>query len=272
MLRSLKDLERYGLTATDGNVGSVVDFLLDDERWVVRYLVVDTGNWLGGRRVLISPISFREAEWSTRRFHLALTMAKIKSAPNVDVDLPVSRQHERDFHSYYGYPYYWGLSAGYWGMGSYTGLLATGGSNQQPVEHSEEPPGDGHLRSAREVRGYYIQGSDDSIGHVQDFIVDDETWEVRYLVIDTSNWWSGKKVLVAPHWASRVSWAERKVYVDLSREVIKSSPEWKENEGVNRDYEVRLYDYYGRPAYWGSSDHPETATSPRQPGRHIGRT
>lgn len=268
MLRSLKDLERYGVTASDGDVGSVVDFLLDDERWIIRYLVVDAGNWLGGRQVLISPISFRQAEWAGRRFHLALTTAKIENAPNVDVDLPVSRQHERDYHSYYGYPYYWGRS-GAWGMGSYPGLLSTGGAYEQFVENSEEPPGDVHLRSAREVRGYHIQASDDSIGHVQDFIVDDETWEVRYLVIDTSNWWFGKKVLVAPHWASRVSWVERKVYVDLSREVIKTSPEWNESEGVNREYEVRLYDYYGRPSYWATSDHPESSSTRRRPDRHI---
>ena len=270
MLRSLKDLERYGVTASDGAIGSVVDFLLDDERWTVRYLVVDAGNWLGGQQVLISPISFRQAEWSTRRFHLALTKAKIKNAPNVDIALPVSRQLERDYHSYYGYPYYWGF-AGNWGGGSYPGLLAIGTSDEQSAEHAEEPAGDVHLRSAREVRGYHIQGRDDTIGHVQDFIVDDETWAVRYLVIDTSNWWLGKKVLVAPHWASRVSWVESKVYVDLSREVIKHSPEWNETEGINREYEMRLYDYYGRPSYWATGDHLGVPSTPRRPERQSGR-
>ena len=155
-------------------------------------------------------------------------------------------------------------------MVSYPGLLATGGSNQQ-AEQSAEPPGDVHLRSARELRGYHIQGSDHSIGHVQDFIVDDETWAVRYLVVDTSNWWLGKKVLVAPHWASRVSWVENKVYVDLTREVIKHSPEWNETEGINREYEVRLYDYYGRPAYWATGDHLGIPSSPHHPERQIGR-
>jgi len=108
MLRSLKDLEHYEVTATDGDIGDVEHFLLDDERWTVRYLVVKTGGFFDGRRVLISPISFRRAEWSTQRFHLALTRDKVKGSPDIDLDLPVSRQNERSFHRYYGYPNYWG--------------------------------------------------------------------------------------------------------------------------------------------------------------------
>lgn len=103
MLRSLKDLDRYSVCANDGEIGSVVNFLLDDERWTVRYLVVQAGGplFLNGRMVLISPISFRQAGWSTLRFQLALTMDQVKNSPPIDVDKPVSRQHERDYHRYY---------------------------------------------------------------------------------------------------------------------------------------------------------------------------
>ncbi len=250
MLRSLKDFERYTVSATDGDIGDVVSFLLDDEHWVVRYLVVQAGGplFLNGRKVLISPISFRHADGSTQHFHLALTMDKVKSSPSIDVDKPVSRQHERDYYRHYGYPYYWGYS-GLWRMGGYPGLLAAGSWSEAPAEPPDEP-GDVHLRSALELRGYHIQGNDEAIGHVEDFIVDDESWEIRYLVIDTSNWWVGKKVLVAPHWASHISWSERNVYVDLSRQAIKKSPEWNASAPINRQYEARLYDYYGRPVYW----------------------
>lgn len=270
MLRSLKDLEHYMVSATDGEIGKVVNFLLDDERWIVRYLVVETGGFLDGRRVLISPISFRKAEWSTHRFHLALTRDKIKSSPGIDVDEPVSRQRERDYYGYYGYPYYWGYS-GLWGTGTYPGFLAAGAYPPAPAESAEKTSGDIHLRSAHEVRGYHVQGSDEAVGHVEDFIVDDESWEVRYLVIDTRNWWFGKKVLVAPHWVSTVSWEQRKVYVDMSRQAIKGSPEWDPTAAVNREYETRLYDYYGRPVYWASGGRPQESqppprSSPSRPG------
>ncbi len=250
MLRSLKNLDRFAVSATDGEIGRVVNFLLDDDRWVVRYLVVQTGGplFLSGRRVLVSPISFRQVDWSAQIFHVALTMEQVRQSPDIDVDKPVSRQHERDYYGYYRFPLYWRHS-GVWGMGAYPGLLAAQTPDQVLGDHSEIP-GDVHLRSDKELRGYHIQGSDEAIGHVKDFIVDDETWEVRYLVIDTSNWWFGKHALLSPHWASRVSWEEGRVYVDMSREKIKNSPEWSATAAIHREFETRLHEHYGRPAYW----------------------
>jgi hypothetical protein len=248
MLRSLKDLEGYTIAATDGDVGRVVDFLLDDERWTIRYLVVETGGFLDGRRVLVSPISLRTVDWLNRRVHLALTVDKIKNSPSVDTDKPVSRQHERDFYRYYGYPSYW-EDLGLWGIGAYPSLLATGEYSETAVERPEDASADVHLRSAKEVRGYDIQGSDNAIGHFEDFIVEDDNWALRYLVVDTRNWWFGKKVLVAPQWASTVSWNERKIYVDVSRDFVKNSPEWN-TVAIDREYEARLHGYHGRAGYW----------------------
>lgn len=260
MLRSLKGLEGYAVSATDGYIGSVANFLVDDERWVIRYLVVETGGFFSGRRVLISPVSFRQVHWrSTLGFDLALTMDKVKNSPSIDVDKPVSRRHELDWFDYYGYSHYWG-----------PGLRTTGRSNEAPAVQSEEQPGDVHLRSAKEIRGYHIEGTDAAIGHVDDFIIDDETWEVRYLVIDTANWWPGKQVLVAPRWASRISWAEKKVFVDLSRQAIRNSPDWNPSAPVDREYEARLYDHYGRPVYWNSSDRAaQTPPTNQHAGSHA---
>jgi hypothetical protein len=262
MLRSLIDLENYKVNATDGDIGTVVNFLLDDEHWAVRYLVVDTGGIFDGRQVLISPIAFGEPQWATQRFPLALTREKVKNSPGVDVDQPVSRQNERDYYRYYGYNCYWG-SSGIWGMAAYPGSLATGSLDEAPAVPLDTSFDDPHLRSAKEVCGYHIQGSDEAIGHVCDFILDDETWAVRYLVIDTSNWWFGKKVLVSPCWASSIDWAERKVHVDMSRQAIKDSPQWDPAAAINREFETRLYDYYGRPVYWPVKD-------PTQPPQHTG--
>ncbi len=253
MLRSLKDFEGYEVSASDGDIGVVENFLLDDQRWMLRYLVVEAGgeNLVGRRDVLISPLAFRRPEPGSRRFHVALTVDKIKHSPSIETDKPVSRQHEEAYYGYYGYPYYWGGGVGSWATGMYPGMLA-GGALPEP---RDEAPGDAHLRSAREIRGYHIQGSDEAIGHLDDFIVDDETWEVRYLVVDTSNWWFGKKVLVAPQWADSVSWEEHEVHVDLRRDQIKNSPEWSASLAITRDYEARLHDHYGRPQYWAAPVH-----------------
>ena len=248
MLRSLTDLEGYKVAATDGEVGKVVNFMLDDENWTVRALVVRT-SLFEGRRVLISPMSFQFADWDTQRFHVALTVDKVAGSPGIDVDKPVSRQHEREYYGYYGYTPYWGY-AGAWGMGFSPGLLGLGSANSVVKGNSDGSASDVHLRSVNELRGYHIEGTDKPIGHVEDFVVDDQTWQVRYLVIDTSNWWLGKKVLVAPSWAREVDWTTRQMHLGLTRDAIKRSPEYKAEAPVNREYEARLFDYYGRPAYW----------------------
>jgi uncharacterized protein YifN (PemK superfamily) len=188
-------------------------------------------------------------------------MDKVKNGPSIDLDKPVSRQHEEHYSRYYGYPYYWGFS-GFWGVGAYPAILASGSETTDVL--AENSATDVHLRSDAEVRGYHVEGSDGTIGHVQDFIVDDETWAVRYLVVNTRNWWFGKHVLVAPQWATRISWADRKVQVDLSRQAIKDSPEWNAASAINRAYEKRLYEYYERSAYWADSTQPAPASQPPQ--------
>jgi hypothetical protein len=149
-------------------------------------------------------------------------------------------------------------------MGRSPGLLAPYKIDAAPPPAPAAPAGDAHLRSIREVIGYDIQGTDGSIGRLADFIVDDETWEVRYLVLDTSHWWLKNVVLVAPHWATRVSWDERKVFLDLSRQAIKDSPKWDPSAAVNREYETRLYDFYGRPAYWSDTEDPVEGPRPHE--------
>ncbi len=256
MLRSMKDLEGYIVSATDGDIGRVEDLLFDDRHWATRYLSVNTSSYSDNLEVLVSPISFRTIDWQTHRFNVAMTMEKVKNSPGIDIHKPVSRQHEENYYRYYGYPFYWGYS-GVWGMEAIPSLLSSKKPDEVTGAKVETEQFDVHLRSAKEVRDYHIEGSDVAIGHVEDFIVDDESWEIRYMVINTSNWWIGKKVLVSPHWANKISWEERKVFMALSRESIKNSPEWDPSAGVNREYESRLYDYHGRPVYWGSGHRPD---------------
>ncbi|MEO8622495.1 MAG: PRC-barrel domain-containing protein [bacterium] len=258
MLRSLGDLDKYSVSGTDGDIGHVDDFLVDAEQWSVRYLVVELGGLLDRRGVLISPISVRRADCETQRFHLALTLDQIMSGPAIDTNKPVSRHHEREYLDYYGYPLYWSQQA-MWGMGLDASLLAGTKPYDAPPTSVSEPAGDAHLRSADALRGYHIHGSDGVIGRVDDFILDNESWAVRFLVIDTSAWWFGKKVLVAPRWTDSFRWDDRTIHLDISRAVIKNSPEWNPESPVNRRLEHRLPDYYGRPVYWGSEGRPDEA-------------
>jgi hypothetical protein len=132
--------------------------------------------------------------------------------------------------------------------GSYTDIVRDSEKWREPIP--SEHPADPHLRSTQEMGGYNIQAADGEIGHVEDFIIDDETWAIRYLVINTHNWWPGKKVLVSPQWIERVSWSESKVFINLPREIIKQSPEYTDDSQLTRDYEAGLYQHYNRQGYW----------------------
>ena len=248
MLYCVKDLKGYTIGATDDDIGKLDDFYFDDESWTIRYLVAETGNWLLNRKVLISPFAIGKADLSKKRLHVALTKKQVEESPSIDTDKPVSRQHEASYLDYYGYPYYW-IGPYLWGPITYPRLSGVAQKRNEEVRALCKEANDLHLRSISKVTGHHIEATDGHIGHAEDFIIDGETWEIRYMVVDTQNWWPGKKVLVAPLWVSRVSWSDSTVYVDLSREMIKNGPEYHP-KALNRKYEETLYDYYKRPKYW----------------------
>jgi uncharacterized protein YrrD len=255
MLRSMKALDGCTIGATDGDIGTVTDCYFDDLSYTVRYVVVDTGGWLAGRKVLLSPIAVRKMDWAGKRLTAALTKAQVEKSPNIDTEKPVSRQHETTYYGYYGYTPYWAGSY-LWGaypypyLGTGPGLGAAELAREQRWNWAAKEREDPHLRSARAVTGYHLHATDGDIGHVADFLVDDQSWAIRYMIVDTTNWWPGKKVLVAPAWIKRVDWAQSKVHVTLTRAKIQTSPEYDPTRAVKRAYETRLHDHYGQPPYW----------------------
>ncbi|MEO8338557.1 MAG: PRC-barrel domain-containing protein [Nitrospirota bacterium] len=251
MLTNATYLKGLVIRAPDGEIGTVDDFLFDDETWAIRYLAVDTGGWLGGRRVLVSPISVVHTDWPSRRLDVALTKKQVENSPDIDTHKPVSRQHEAAFLGYYGYPYYWG-GPYLWGASFYPAGLAmpTTAARKAMADSVWSESTDSNLRSSEAVTGYHIEASDGEIGHVNGFVLDDEAWAIRYIEVATRNWWPGKKVLFSPAWIDRVSWTDSKVYVGLSRETIKEAPQYVESMAITREYEDRLYTAYGRPPYW----------------------
>ena len=245
ILIKAKTLKGYQLESLDGEIGKVEEFYFDDHHWTIRYLVADTGNWLIGRQVLISPYALGAVNNKEKLITIDLSRKQIENSPSLNTDKPVSRQFETDFYIYYGWPIYW--NAPYmWGYYPYLER----DSEKLKNFTAREKPWDPHLRSTNQVTGYHIQAKDGEIGHVEDFIIDDETWAIRYLIVNTSNWWAGKKVLVSPQWIERVSWGERKVFINLSRETIKQSPEYTDESLLTRDYEIGLHGHYNHKGYW----------------------
>jgi uncharacterized protein YrrD len=245
MLIKAGTLKGYALQSFDGDIGKVIEFYFDDRHWTIRYLVADTGDWLTGRQVLIAPYALVEVRRGEEQIAVNLTRKQIEESPPLNSDRPVSRQFEEEYYGYYDWPAYW---AGPYMWGSYSDIVR---DNEQCRESTpDEKTWDPHLRSTQEVSGYNIQGADGEIGTVEDFIIDDETWAIRYLVINTQNWWPGKKVLVSPLWIERVSWSESKVFVNLTCESIKQSPEYTDESHISRDYEAGLHHHYDRKGYW----------------------
>lgn len=228
----MQDLKGERIVANDGHVGSVKDVYFDDERWAVRYLVVDTGEWLPGREVLISPACVPPQQSGENEIRVALTREQVKNAPDTSADPPLSRLQEAAHARYYGYPYYW-AGPYLWGTAPVPVPWQTSAAAQRGVdrEHeevaqmAEQRARESHVRSSAEVVGYRIRAADGDIGHVEDFLLDEESWAIRDMVVDTRNWLPGKKVLVSPAAISDIDWANREVHVRLTREELKRSPE-----------------------------------------------
>jgi len=211
MLRTFSDVARYTIGATDGDLGSVRDVYFDDGTWTVRYLVVHAGDWFPGRRMLVSPISIRSSDPDRRTLRVALTMRQVESSPDINTAGPVSRQHEIELSRHYGYPYYW-VGPHRWGAASYP--CPSPESPPQPGPVDQEIPararqsGDQHLQNATALMGHAVRTEEGEIGRVEDVLVDDKAWAIRYLVVDTKNWWPGKKVFVSPGGLTQAAWDE----------------------------------------------------------------
>jgi hypothetical protein len=252
MLQKLSKLRSLSIRAIDGEIGSVKDSYFDDQRWVLRYIVIDTSRWLPGGEVLISPFSVSGIDWERQLLDLSITREQVKSSPSIDLDKPVSRQHEAAFLDYYGYPYYWGGSM-LWGISASPAIVrpppdAFEEQLQERRERKEQS--DQHLRSEKHVTGYHIEADDGMIGHVEDFLFDAPTWALRYFIVDTRNWLPGRHVLLGTDWIDKVSWDKRVVRVPLSRDAIRNSPEWHEEAMLKEDEEHLLYRHYGKT--WGA--------------------
>jgi uncharacterized protein YrrD len=255
MLFPAREFRHMTLNAVDGEIGAVKDLYFDDEWWTVRYLVVDTGSWLSDELVLITPMSLMKPDWDSRVLPVTLTRDQVRNAPPIDTHEPVSRQHESDYLRYFGYPLYW-AGPGVWGDFVDPYALAARRPGRESVESDRRDDAgdrsqhaDVHLRSGQEVSGYHLHAIDGEIGHVDDFLVDTDSWSIRYLLVDTSNWIGGEAVLVAPQWARSIDWATRRILVDVPRAAIQESPRYDRSKLMDSECEERLRRHYRRPTF-----------------------
>ncbi len=249
MLWNASNIVGYGIEASDGRIGGVDDFLIDERAWAVRWLVVNAGGWLTDRRVLLPPGALGEPDPAGEIFPVRLTRQQVKESPDIDLDAPVSRQHEIELARHYQLSPYW--IAGYdpvLGVVPPVPPLLHEAAGAKPG--ASEPHGDPRLQSMATIVGSYVKAVDGEIGHVEELLLDSDDWAVRYIVVDTKNWWPGRQVLVAPSWIEGIDWGEGTVRVGRTRDEIKAAPEYDPARPVDRDYEARLHEHYGTPAYW----------------------
>lgn len=231
----LHNITGYDVQALDGKIGSLKQVYFDDQYWVVRYSVVHTGAWLTGRDVLIVPSVISTVDEKNRCLKVKLMREQIQNCPPIDTSLPISRDYEQEYLRYYGLKPYWYDKP----------LLSSTPKPSLPTAEAEKPEST-HLRTSEEVVGYHIHALDGEIGHVEDLILEEPDWTVRYLEINVGIWLFGKKVLIAPAWIQGVDWTRKAVTVDLTREAIESAPAYDPSEVISRDYQVALYGHYGK--------------------------
>ncbi|WP_394795937.1 PRC-barrel domain-containing protein [Armatimonas sp.] len=228
MLQEVKRMRGWTVHALDGEMGRVDELLFDDENWAIRYVVVETGSWLSQRKVLISPLAFTALDGENKTLQVNLTQEKVRNSPEAASDPPVSRPWEANYADYYGWPYYWGESD------------PTHSHDDDERRHHAAA----HLRSTKDVIAHTVVATDGSLGHIDDFLIDDVSWKVAYLAVDTKDWWHGKKVLIPPTWIKNMSWLNRIVSVGATREHVKNAPEWQTGQLVTPNFEALLQAYY----------------------------
>ncbi|MCW6512133.1 PRC-barrel domain-containing protein [Lichenifustis flavocetrariae] len=254
MLIAISVLKGYAVEASDaGRIGTIHDILFDDRTWKMRWLVVDVGSWLNDRKVLVHPSAIRAPDYVGEILSLALTKAQVEASPSSLLHEPVSARMETRLYDYYGSGPIWG--SGYFGAGAFgsplSAMIPTGGSMaDSPIE--DEPAGksgDPNLRSFAEVIGYHMHATDGMIGHAANFLIDDGSWDVRYIIIDTKDWWPGARVLISPYAVQAVRWTEGEIRLDVDRETVKTSPPWDPIAMIDQVYEKKLHRHYGWRGY-----------------------
>lgn len=232
MERNVSSLIGCNIEAKNGIIGKLEEFYFDDESWTIRYLIVKTGSWLSGREVLISRVALKNRDWLNKTIPVNLTKKQVQNSPDIDTKKPVSRQQEANLFGHYQWENYWGT--GFYANGSMGVSMPFPSIDRKiliaPDEDRKNPDNDIHLRSTDRITGYYIHASDGEIGHVKDFVIDDQLLQLLFFVVDTHNWVGGKKVLIPVNEIKKVDWSTSEVFLNITVDEVQNSRLFEETE------------------------------------------
>jgi sporulation protein YlmC with PRC-barrel domain len=245
MLRRARKLFGYTVRATDGNLGKIIDLYLDAQSWTIRYLAVETGPWLLGRRALVRPTKAEEPQDDERVVPILISREEVEKSPEIELAKTVPQEEMAQLDEYWGWPHRLAESR----LVQRLPVDEAHVAREQDAIDRQKPRS--HLWSAREIRGYRIRARDGEFGRVEDFYLTTDEWMIRYLMIDTQAWGEGRHVLIAPPWLEEFDWRERTLAVGLTQEQIEASPFFDPSEPITREYELALCEHYGRDGYWG---------------------
>jgi hypothetical protein len=255
MLRSIEDLKGCKVSCPDGELGAVAHVYFDDEMWGIRFIVIEAMGWNNWQEVWVSPLSVRGIDFAVGVVTLNLTQRQMTGSPPIDTRNAISRLQETKLFDYYGCRPYWAARP----TSTYASHPA--GSNDsrpgleslqlRPTLHVKGSRADIHLLSAQQAGSFSVATADGVIGHVTDFVFDDETWVVRYMTVDTRDWWdSAREILLSTEWIESVDSVRFTVSTTLTRDAVEHSPAYVDAVPLNRMYETQLHNFYGREAYW----------------------
>ena len=111
------------------------------------------------------------------------------------------------------------------------------------------------LCSLEEITDVSLIATDGEIGKVRNFLFDDRSWKIRYLVVDVGGWLTRRDVVLSVSVIDQPDWTRKTFGVHLTREQIRHSPDVDSQKPVSRQQEIAMKQYYGWPAYW---ENPET--------------
>jgi len=257
MLFAVSGLQGCPIAASDGRIGAVKDFLFDDRSWKLRWMVVDTGDWLPGRKVLIQPSAMAPlaippkprlpmmSPGDSLEVSVNLTKQQIEASPEAREDDPVSKDMESLLYDYYGWDAGWSAT----NLGENAIVPEAAERGAEDIETG--PTGDPHLRSVASLMGYHVHASDGELGHVENLLADDGNWDIRYLVIATRSWWPGKVVQLARYAVTDIDWLDRQVKLNVTRDQVQSAPAWDPVAMTNELNEEQHHRHFGWPGYKG---------------------